>query len=289
MRRILILFLTLAATAALRAQDNPADLQQLEDTTNAKTGGHMIALSDFGDEDLAYLSIPSTPPTLGILLVPDAFGLDDFTKAEADRLAGLGYITLAVDIYNGHQTADPGEMANISANLNAATVQKTIEAGIRLFHESPKYHVDHIVLMGWGVGAAHVFQESRDNKTINGAITFYGPIETHLQAVGDFAVPLCAVYPMNSPATPHADVVAFQHRMKELGNDFEAWFIDAQPGWSNPKSNTYTPIEDREAWKVALPFLVRIAATPVKKHRDGFMDKAKNSFERIFQTGPESE
>jgi carboxymethylenebutenolidase len=65
----------------------------------------MITLSDFGAEDLAYLAIPTTPPTLGIVLVPDAYGLDDFTKAEADRLAGMGYLVLAVDIYNGKQDA----------------------------------------------------------------------------------------------------------------------------------------------------------------------------------------
>ena len=52
----------------------------------------MITLSDFGAEDLAYLAIPATPPTLAIVLVPDAYGLDDFTKAEADRLAGQGYL-----------------------------------------------------------------------------------------------------------------------------------------------------------------------------------------------------
>ena len=74
----------------------------------------MITLSDFGAEDLAYLAVPATPPTLGIVLVPDAYGLDDFTKAEADRLAALGYLVVAVDIYNGKQTTDPGDLANWS-------------------------------------------------------------------------------------------------------------------------------------------------------------------------------
>jgi carboxymethylenebutenolidase len=251
--------------------------------TPVKPTGRMITLSDFGAEDLAYLAIPTTPPTLGIVLVPDAYGLDDFTKTEADRLAAMGYLVAAVDIYNGKQTTDPGDLANLIANLNAATVMKTIDAGIRFFHESPKFHVDHVVAMGWGTGANYVFQDARENKTLDGAITFYGPIETRDHVVGKFYAALCAVYPENDPATTHDDVLAFQQIMKDAGNDCEAWFIAADSGWSNPKNRTYNPTEDKEAWKVALPFLIRIGAEPVKPKHDSILDKAKDKIESIFQ------
>ena len=120
------------------------------------------------------------------MLVPDAYGLDDFTKAEADRLANQGYLVLAVDIYNGKQTTDPGDLANLIANMNAATVMKTIDAGIRFFHESPKFTVGHVVAMGWGTGATYVFQAARESKTLDGAITFYGPIEGPEHVLGKF-------------------------------------------------------------------------------------------------------
>jgi carboxymethylenebutenolidase len=98
-----LIFVPLAAqdnpTATL---DNPANGTSETEVTAARPVGRMITLSDFGAEDLGYLSIPATPPQMGLVLVPDAFGLDDFTKSEADRLAGEGYLVLAVDIYNGH-------------------------------------------------------------------------------------------------------------------------------------------------------------------------------------------
>jgi carboxymethylenebutenolidase len=244
-----------------------------------KPVGRAITLSDFGAEDLAYLSIPATRPTLGIVLVPDAYGLDDFTKAEADRLAQEGYLVVAIDIYNGSQTSDPGEQANLVANLNADVVMKTVDAGIRFFHESPKFRVDHVVAMGWGAGATYVFQAARENKTLDGAITFYGPVETGDSKIGKFCAPLCAVYPENDSVATHENVEAFQHAMKDAGNDFEAWFIAAGRGWSHPKSKTYNRVEDKEAWKVATPFLVRIGAEPVKpKDGPSIIDKVKNIF-----------
>jgi len=244
--------------------------------------GRMITLSDFGAEDLAYLSVPSTPPTLGIVLVPDAFGLDDFTRLEADRLAALGYLVVAVDVYNGRQLGDPGEIANMIANLNSDSVMKTVNAGVRLFRESPKFRTPHVIAMGWGTGATYVFQAARENKGLDGAITFYGPVETNENTIGKFAAPLCAVYPEKDPVITHESVQTFQHLMKNSGNTCEAWFIDAQRGWSNPRSKSFNPVEDKEAWKVALPFITRIATVPEKAKDDSIIDKASDSFKKIF-------
>jgi carboxymethylenebutenolidase len=250
----------------------------------AKPTGRMITLSDFGAEDLAYLAIPATPPTMGIVLVPDAYGLDDFTKAEADRLAAQGYLVAAVDIYNGKLTTDPGDLANLIQNLSADSVMKTIDGGVKLFRESPKFHSDHVIVMGWGTGATYVFQSVREPKcNVDGAITFYGPCPTPDQELGKFYAPLCAVYSDREPSTTHDQVLNFQRRMKAEGNDCECWFMAASSGWSNPKSKSYNPGEDREAWKVAVPFIIRIAALPAHKEKTSILDKAKDKFENFFQ------
>jgi len=274
-------FLSLAVFAILISSGL---VKAANDAAAGKPAGRTITLSDFGAEDLAYLCVPNTPPTVGIVLVPDAFGLDAFTKAEADRLAGLGYLVLAVDIYNGHTTTDPGDLANLTKNLNAASIMKTLDSGIRFFRESPKFKVDHIVAMGWGAGATYVFQSARENRMLDGAITFYGPVETDPAQVGKFVVPLCAIYPENDPVATHDNVMAFQNLMKAQGNDFSAWFIAAPRGWSNPSSKGYNPVEDKEAWKVAVPFLIRIGAGPVKEKKGpSIIDKAKNGIENFFK------
>jgi carboxymethylenebutenolidase len=266
------LFLVLLTGGSVRGDDESKLL-----------ASHMIPLGEYGADEMAYISIPATAPKVGIVLVPDAFGLDDFTRAEADRLAAMGYLVLAVDIYNGNQMTDPGDLANMIANLNTETVLKTVNAGIRLLNESPAFHTDHVVAMGWGTGATYVFQEARDNKTLDGAITFYGPVLTRQDQVRKFAAPLCAAYPDRDPVATHDVVQAFQHWMKDAGNDFEAWYIAAGRGWSDPKSKSYNPVEDGEAWKVALPFLVRIAAAPVRSKKPSLIEQAKDKIENIFK------
>jgi carboxymethylenebutenolidase len=276
----------LAACLVARAQDSMGDSSGnpgmlTHDVGSGKPTGRSITLSDFGAEDLAYLAIPATPPTVGIVLVPDAYGLDDFTRQEADRLAGEGYLVVAVDIYNGKLTTDPGQIGNMVANLDGPTVMKTVEAGVRLFHESPKFHVDHVVMVGWGVGANYTWQAADGPYAPDGAVLFYGPVQNG--AVTKTPIPVCALYSDRDPNLSRDTVLNFQHAQRDAGSDFTAWFIAAAPGWSNPQSKAYSPGEDREAWKVAEPFLMRIAAEPVTKHAPSELDKVKDSVKNIWK------
>jgi carboxymethylenebutenolidase len=269
--------------ASLHAQDaaaTAADDAQKLDAPAPKPVARAITLSDFGAEDLGYLAIPTTPPTVGIVLVPDAYGLDDFTKHEAERLAGEGYLAVAVDIYNGRLTTDPGEIANLTANLDGPTAMKTVNAGIRLFNESPKFHVDHVVAVGWGEGAKYVLQAAHESKLLDGAIMLYGPVETN--GVRKIPVPMCALYPENDPVATRETVLGFQHALRDAGSDFTAWFIAAGEGWSNPQNKHYSPVEDREAWKVADPFIVRIGAEPVRSKNGTVIDKMKDGVKSVI-------
>ncbi|MFH5878591.1 dienelactone hydrolase family protein [Arthrobacter sp. NA-172] len=52
-----------------------------------------------------YLAVPTggstgAGPFPGVVLVHEAFGLDDVMRGHADRLASAGYLTLAVDLYS---------------------------------------------------------------------------------------------------------------------------------------------------------------------------------------------
>jgi carboxymethylenebutenolidase len=281
---VAVLLLQFALFPFVHAQDTSGDSPLAEaktpDAASAKPTGRPITLSDFGAEDLGFLAVPNTPPTVGLVLVPDAYGLDDFTKRQAERLAADGYIAAAVDIYNGKQLTDPGQIANMVANLDGPTVLKTIDAGVRLFHESPKFRVDHVVVIGWGIGANYAWQAAHDEDGPDGAILFYGPVQSG--KMEKCPAPICALYSDRDPAVTHDQVLDFQHAMRDAGNDFAAWFIAADSGWSNPQSKYYNPVEDGEAWKVAEPFIMRIGTLPVRK-RDTTTDKVKDSVKSFIK------
>ncbi|MFI5780841.1 dienelactone hydrolase family protein [Nocardia sp. NPDC051570] len=53
-----------------------------------------------------YLASPAgTGPWPAVVMIHEIFGLDEVMRGHADRLAGLGYLTLAVDLYSAGSTA----------------------------------------------------------------------------------------------------------------------------------------------------------------------------------------
>jgi carboxymethylenebutenolidase len=61
----------------------------------------LAAERDGSRELRGYLAVPAgTGPWPAVVMIHEIFGLDDAMRAHADRLAGLGYLTLAVDLYS---------------------------------------------------------------------------------------------------------------------------------------------------------------------------------------------
>ncbi len=54
----------------------------------------------------------------GVLVVHEWWGLNDFAKQSAEKLAGLGYVALAADMYgNGLTTTDREEAGKLAGGL----------------------------------------------------------------------------------------------------------------------------------------------------------------------------
>ena len=52
-----------------------------------------------------YLASPAgTGPWPAVVMIHEIFGLDDVMRRHADHLAGLGYLTLAVDLFSAGGT-----------------------------------------------------------------------------------------------------------------------------------------------------------------------------------------
>lgn len=64
----------------------------------------------------ATLHVPDTPPRPAVVLYPDAGGARKAMAGMADRLAGLGYVTLLPDVYYRYGDWNPFDMATAFAD-----------------------------------------------------------------------------------------------------------------------------------------------------------------------------
>src|SRR5689334_23625658 len=70
---------------------------------------------------VGYLAMPgdAAEPLPGIIVVHDAAGLNDGIKGLTRRLAGEGYVALAVDLYGGKTAGTPAEAEALSNDVYA--------------------------------------------------------------------------------------------------------------------------------------------------------------------------
>jgi len=89
----------------------------------------------------ASLHLPdSAGPRPAVILYPDAGGLRDTMRQMADRLAGLGYVTLVPDIYYRHGDwapfdmgvafADPAELKRIKGMISSVTADMAVRDAV---------------------------------------------------------------------------------------------------------------------------------------------------------------
>jgi carboxymethylenebutenolidase len=76
-----------------------------------------ISMPD-GGEMQAYVAIPESGSGAGVVVLMEIFGVGTYIRRAAERLAELGYVALAPDLY---RRTDPGlELDHDDAGLNAA-------------------------------------------------------------------------------------------------------------------------------------------------------------------------
>lgn len=224
--------------------------------------GHMVAMSDFGSEDLAYLSLPDTPPKGGVVLIHEWWGLNDQIKLWADKLAAEGFVTVAVDLYNGQVATDPTQASQLMQGVRESSALKTIRAGARLLKESPKFKVNTVATWGWCFGGGYSFKAAHDIREVDAAVVFYGPPKNDPEWIAHLNVPICGIFATRDQWVTPAMVDQFEQQMKAQNKDLEIHRFDAEHAFANPSNAKYDAPHAEEAWKIAIDFLTRQLSKP---------------------------
>src|SRR6267378_1812003 len=122
----------------------------------AWAAGDMVAYP-VGDEMVrAYLAKPTDagPPVQkpGIVVVHHFWGLDTHTTGVVDRFAGLGYVTIAPDLYRGAVAADPGLAEDMMRKLDEGRAVAIVKAAIEYLRKLDRAARRPIALVGFDMG-----------------------------------------------------------------------------------------------------------------------------------------
>ena len=112
-----------------------------------------------------------------ILIVPEWWGLNDYPKMRARKLAELGYIAMAADVFgNGKIAANPTEAQELTTPFykDPNLVKIRLDAALKKLQEYPQTDQANIAAIGYCFGGFVVLNYAKLGADLKGVVSFHG-------------------------------------------------------------------------------------------------------------------
>ncbi len=115
----------------------------------------------------------------GILVVHEWWGSNDYVRMRARKLAGLGYIAFAVDMYgDGKVAANPQEAQQLSGEVHEdmQVLKSRMEAAEEKLKSYAQTDANNIGAIGYCFGGAVVLNAAKMGMDFKGVVSFHGSL-----------------------------------------------------------------------------------------------------------------
>ena len=203
-----------------------------------------------------------------VMVLPEWWGVTDYVKDRAKKLAELGYFAMVVDYYGEGKTVDNPEQASKLAEpfykipINAKLMFDKAKAQLLKF---PNANYEKIAAIGYCFGGAQALNMARQEDELKGVVSFHGNLMTGIKPKNnDVKILVC-----NGEAdtyVPAEEIAAFKKQMDSAKIDYK--FInypDALHSFTNPASTeigkkydmkvAYNKEADEKSWNEMKVFL----------------------------------
>lgn len=202
----------------------------------------------------------------GVLVVHEWWGLNDFARERTVKLAGLGYVALAADMYGGGATTrDREEAGKLAGGLrgNPDLLRGRVQAAYKVLASDPRVDPKRLAGIGFCFGGATVLELAYSGADLAGVVSFHGglprPQPGDLQGL---KAKILVLHGAEDPHVPAAEITAFAQAMRQAGADWQmVFFGGAVHSFTNPAAGhnraagaAYDARAARRSWRYMQEF-----------------------------------
>jgi carboxymethylenebutenolidase len=212
-----------------------------------------------GDETVqGVLYTPSgNGPYPAIIVIHEWWGLNDWVKEQASKLAGEGYAALAIDLYRGKVAKTPDEAHEIMRGVPEDRAKRDLHAAFAFLSSQPNVRKDRIGAIGWCMGGGYSLDVALQEPTLAADVINYGHLATDPDALKRINAPILGIFGAQDRGIPVADVRKFGETLDNMGKKIEIKiYDDAGHAFENPNNKDgYREADAADAWKRTADFL----------------------------------
>lgn len=225
----------------------------------------MVSVNAPGGQMPCFLARPEESPKVpGVVVVMEAFGLNDHIKDVAKRLATEGYAALAPDMYyraGGAVVAydNLSEAIRLMTGLKDDDIVKDMDAALGYLKSCEFVRGDRIGVTGFCMGGRITFLSACQLSGVSAAAPFYGGGIAGLLDLADrIRCPLLLFFGDQDPFIPNEEVERIKARLGELKKDAEVKVYAGAPhGFFCNERDSYRADAARDAWERLLNFFAK--------------------------------
>ncbi|MEO0574468.1 MAG: dienelactone hydrolase family protein [Pseudomonadota bacterium] len=203
-------------------------------------------------------------PLPAVIVIHDWWGLDDATKNVAERLAGQGYMVLAVDLFNGQSAKTPEQAGALSMQLLEQT--DAAEDNLRAAHQflTDAAGAPVVATFGTAMGGYWSFKSSRIlPDALAASVMFYGQFDTDQAKLELLNVPLLAIFAGDDASTPKGQIKVLTDITSALDKPVNVHVLPrVKQGFANPDDARFDARAAQTAWELTLSFLAQHLQAP---------------------------
>jgi carboxymethylenebutenolidase len=208
-----------------------------------------------------------------VVIVHDVWGLHEPYHGVARRLAGAGFVALALDLYaRGEKPGSPSDMPGVMKFLHGLPDRRVladIQSALDFLRARPEVAGRKLGLTGFCMGGKYADLAAVRCSGLSAVVSWYGMLradaideanpEHALDALAQLRCPLLALFGADDVLIPKSDVEELRSRARERALPVE---IVVYTGAGHAFANDTRPEAFRaeaaaDAWTRALAFLAR--------------------------------
>ncbi len=212
------------------------------------------------DDELVYghfvFPADMIEPLPAVIMIHESWGLNDHVRKMADRLAGEGYIVLAIDLFAGSSTTNPEQARQLMVRVieNPESARENIRQAYAFVSDiggAPRAgSLGWDFGGGWALEAAMLFPDDLDAAAI-----IYGQVTDDEDKLRPVDVPILGLFAGRDRTIREDSVRRFEQALERLRKNFDIHVYPyADHAFADPSAATYNAEAAEDAWQRTLAF-----------------------------------
>ncbi len=205
--------------------------------------GTEFEVSEFGPEDAKF----------AVLIIHDWWGVLDYNREWAQRLAAEGYHTMVIDLYDGERARSAEQAGEMMRALDQDIADTKLLTAISHLGKGGR----KLASLGWSFGGRQALQAALlEPESVVAAVMFYCRMLNDVEQLQQLSGPVLAIYSETEKSWPEK-MDRFTEAMEEAGQTVESHSFNAGHGFANPGSERYNAEITEQTWQLVRNFLAR--------------------------------